>query len=154
MSWVSTAETSGMWQPYWQKEFFLTLASDAHEKGDVCEHESRRSPAWSCLRVRKPLLKVFAASSPRFWRSAHGTIQWITILLQSAQQLPPHTPHYHADFFLPPSRHRGHSEWLIIPDNHVCLSHRFSSQISVEGALTCTSQSSTQIGLFLWPALL
>lgn len=72
-------------------------------------------------------------------------------LLQSAPQPSPHTAHYHADFF--PPRHREQSEWLIIPDNHVCLSRRCPVRFMWR-CTACTFQSSTQIGQFLRPALL
>lgn len=120
-----------------------------HVKKLVSQHKSRCSPSWSCLRVRKPPLKVFSASCTHFWRSAHGTIGWIMNLLQSAQQLSPPTAHYHADFF-PPATVDTVNGWL---SQIITSAFHAGVQSDLCGS-ACTSQSSTQIGLFLWPALL
>lgn len=95
---------------FWTRNIFYEHKQQKHEESDkptdkhekvicISEHQSSCSPSWSCLWVRKPPLKLFAASCTHFWRSAHGTIRWIINLLRSAQQLSPHTAHYHADFF-------------------------------------------------------
>lgn len=70
-------------------------------------------------------------------------------LLQSAQQLSPPTAHYHADFF-PPATVDTVNGWL---SQIITSAFHAGVQSDLCGS-ACTSQSSTQIGLFLWPALL